>query len=160
MPSSNNPASTENVLITAKQRQARMWVRVNVMTLTIDVGKFFPGMKRNGAKSFIIAMEGGIGAWWKAARAGRNFDVTAESGGVSEGVQGLPLECAVRYCQVNATPALPLWRLPCSFGCSTIYVPNCLPSRLILLLTFLTKLDGRINISLLLILSMGSASFA
>lgn len=39
---------------------------------------------------------------------GRNFDVTAESGGVSEGVQGLPLECAVRYCQVSATPALPL----------------------------------------------------
>lgn len=48
-------------------------------------------------------MEGGIGARWKAARAGRNFDVTGESGGVSEGVEGLPLECAVRCCQVNAT---------------------------------------------------------
>lgn len=78
------------------------------MTLTINVGKFFPGMKRNRAKSFIIAVEGGIGAWWKAAEAGRNFDVTAESGGVSEGMQGLPLECAVRCCQVNATPPLPL----------------------------------------------------
>lgn len=33
------------------------------MTLTIDVGKFFPGMEGNGAKSFIIAVEGGIGAW-------------------------------------------------------------------------------------------------
>lgn len=33
-------------------------------------------------------------ALWKAARAGRNSDVTGESGGVSEVVVGLSLQCA------------------------------------------------------------------
>lgn len=40
--------------------------------------------------------------------AGRNSDVTGESGGVAEGAEGLPLECAARCCQVDATQALPL----------------------------------------------------
>lgn len=54
----------------------------------------------------IIAEEGGIYAQRKAARAGRNSDVTGESRGVSEGVEGLPLECVRHYCQVNAIQAL------------------------------------------------------
>lgn len=35
---SSNSVNTENVLITVRQRQARMWVGVNVMTLTVDIG--------------------------------------------------------------------------------------------------------------------------
>lgn len=44
----------------------------------------------------------------KAARAGNKSDVMGESGGVSEGVAGLPLQCARLYCQVSATQTLSL----------------------------------------------------
>ena len=79
------------------------------MTLTIDIGNSSQAWRETEPEvCSITAVEGGICARWKAAGAGRNSDVTGESRGVSEGVEGLPLECAVRYCQVNATQPLSL----------------------------------------------------
>lgn len=71
--------------------------------------EFFSGTARNWAKGLFHNRRGWcICAWWEAVKAGRNSDVTGETGGVSEGVEGLPLECAVHYCQVNATQMLSL----------------------------------------------------
>lgn len=100
---SNIVLSCENVLTTVKRRQARIRVGVNVMALTVDIGN--SSQAHEPIFSPIIAEEGGICARWKAARAARNSDVMGETGGVSEGVEGLPLECAVCFCQVNAIQA-------------------------------------------------------
>lgn len=67
------------------------------MTLTVDIGNSSQAQRETEPR-VCSAVEGGICARWRAARAGRNSDVTGESRGVSEGVEGLPLECAVRYC--------------------------------------------------------------
>lgn len=78
-------------------------------TLTVDIGNSSQARRETEPKGCsIIAEDGGIWARCKAVKAGRNSDVTGETGGVSEGVEGLPLECAVHYCQVNATQMLSL----------------------------------------------------
>ena len=80
------------------------------MTLTVDIGNSSQARRETEPKvCSIIAEEGGICARGKAVRAGRNSDVMWESGGgVSEGVEGLPLECGAHCCQVSATQALSL----------------------------------------------------
>lgn len=73
------------------------------MALTVDIGNSSSARRETEPKvASIIAEEGDICTGWKAARAGRNPDVTEEIGGVSEKVEGVSPECAARYCQVNA----------------------------------------------------------
>ncbi len=107
------------------------------MTLAADIENSSQARREVEPKlCSIIAVEGGICSRWKAARAGRNSDVTGESGGVSEGVEALPLECIV-HCQVNATH-LSKYLSICTymvfgpkitksltgmFGCSVINIP-------------------------------------
>ena len=67
------------------------------MALTVDIGNSSQARRETEPKvCSIIAEEGGVCARWKAARAGRNSDVMGETGGGSEGAEGLPLECAGR----------------------------------------------------------------
>lgn len=102
--SSNHDVNTENVLITVERRQARMWVGERVTTLTIDIGNSSQARRERVPKvCFVLVEKGGICAGWKAVRAGRNSDVMGESRGVSVGVECLPLECAVCYCQASIT---------------------------------------------------------
>lgn len=62
-------------MITVKQRQARMQVGVNVMTLTVDIMNSSQAWRESEPKvCSIITEEGGICVMGKAARAERNSD--------------------------------------------------------------------------------------
>lgn len=112
----SNNVNFEIVLIRARQWQARVWVGVWPWELTLGILTRQEASRPKVCST--VTEEGGMCALSKAARAGNKSGVMGESGGVSEGVVGLSLQCTRLHCQVNATPAL--------FLCSKFLCPTAI----------------------------------